>query len=53
MHIYRITITMPDGSRGRCMGLFADGFEAIAQTLADFPDARGVSAMRLLKGGAL
>ena len=30
MAIYRIKITMPDGSKGRYTGLFADGFEAIA-----------------------
>ena len=45
MAIYRITITMPDGSRGRYTGLFQDGFEAVAQTLADFPEARSVAAM--------
>lgn len=43
--IYRIKIRMPDGSRGRFTGLFADGFEAVLQTLADFPDARSVAAM--------
>lgn len=47
MAIYRITITMADGSRGRCLGLFADGFEAVLQTLADYPDARSVSALRV------
>ncbi len=45
MAIYRIKITMGDGSKGRYTGLFADGFEAIVQTLADFPDARSVAAM--------
>ncbi len=45
MAIYRIHITMADGSRGRYTGLFEDGFEAISQTLADFPEARSVSAM--------
>lgn len=45
MAIYRIKITMPDGSRGRHTALFADGFEAVLQTLADFPDARRVSAI--------
>ena len=52
MAIYRIKITMPDGSRGRYTGLFADGFEAVLQTLADFPDARGISAVLIKKGGA-
>ena len=50
MSIYRIKITMPDGSRGRFTGLFADGFEAVLQVLADFPDARTVAAICLLRG---
>lgn len=45
MHIFRIKITMADGSRDRFMGLFADSFEAVLQTLADFPDAASVSAI--------
>lgn len=45
MSIYRIKITMCDGSKGRYTGIFADGFEAVLQTLADFPDARSVAAM--------
>ncbi|WP_293222259.1 hypothetical protein [Ottowia sp.] len=47
MHIYRIRITMADGSRGRYTGLFADSFEAVLQTLADFPDAASISAICL------
>ena len=45
MAIYRIRITMADGSAGRYTGLFKDGFEAVLQTLADFPQARSVSAI--------
>lgn len=45
MAIYRIHITMPDGSRGQYTGLFADAFEAVTQVLADFPQACRVSAM--------
>lgn len=45
MHIFRIKITMADGSRGRYTGLFADSFEAVLQTLADFPQAASVSAI--------
>ena len=52
MAIYRIKITMPDGSRGRYTGIFADGFEAIVQTLADFPDARSVAAMFIQRAAA-
>lgn len=47
MSIFRITITMPDRSRGRCTGIFRDGFEAVVQALADFPGAASVSAMRI------
>ena len=52
MAIYRIKITMPDGSRGRCTGSFADGFEAVLQTLADFPEARSVSALFIRRAAA-
>lgn len=52
MHIYRITITMDDRSKGCTTGLFASSFEAVAQTLADFPQARSVSAICLRRGAA-
>lgn len=52
MAIYRIKITMGDGSKGRYTGIFADGFEAIVQTLADFPDARSVAAMFIKRAAA-
>ena len=52
MAIYRIKITMPDGSRGRYTGFFADGVEAVLQTLADFPDARSIAAMFVWRLGA-
>lgn len=45
MAIYRIHITLADGSRSRYTGLYADGTAAVLQTLADFPDARSVSAL--------
>ena len=51
MAIYRIKITMPDGSKGRYTGIFADGIEAIVQTLADFPEARSVAAMFIKRTG--
>ena len=52
MAIYRIKITMEDGSRGRCTGIFADGFEAVLQTLADFPEARSVTALFIKRAAA-
>lgn len=42
---------MPDGSRGQCLGIFSDGFEAVIQVHADFPEAKKVSAIFLMKGG--
>lgn len=52
MNIFKITIRMPDGSRGKCYGIFKDGFEAVYQMRADFPEARSVSAIFVMKGGA-
>lgn len=52
MAIYRIRITMADGSHGRYTGLFSDGFEAILQTLADYPQARSVSAIFIKRSAA-
>lgn len=42
MALYRIHITLPDGSHDSFTGLFADGLEALAQTRADFPTAQRV-----------
>lgn len=50
MNIYRIRIAMPDGSKGHCVGLFANTFEAIFQTQADFPEAVSISAICLRRG---
>lgn len=52
MAIYRIRITMADGSAGRYTSLFKDGFEAVLQTLADFPQARSVSAIFIKRNPA-
>lgn len=49
MAVYRIQITMPDGRRSRCTGLYANGVEAVLQALADFPGARGISAIFLFR----
>lgn len=51
MHAYFIRITLAGGQRLRLQGLFRDGCEAVVQTLADWPDARAVSAICLRKGG--
>ena len=47
MSIYRIKITTAAGARLAHTGLFADGCEAVLQTLADWPGARSVSAICL------
>lgn len=52
MNIYRIKITFRDGRCGRCHGIFSDGFEAVMQVIADYPEAKSVSAIFVAKGGA-
>lgn len=47
MNTYRIRITMPDGSQGRCYGLFSDACSAILQVLDDFPQAKSISAQKV------
>ncbi|MBY0233618.1 MAG: hypothetical protein K2W93_01460 [Burkholderiaceae bacterium] len=49
MATFRIKITMPDGSKGRCTGLFVSGSEAVQQVLSDFPEARSVAALFILR----
>lgn len=45
MAIYRIHITLADGSRNRYTGLYADGTAAVLKTLDDFPGARSIAAL--------
>lgn len=52
MNIYRIRISLPGGSQQCHTGLFADGFEAVLQTLADWPDACAVSATCIRRAAA-
>lgn len=47
MHKYRITIVMPDGSRGAAWGQFANDWDAIDTTIDAFSDAKRISARRL------
>lgn len=47
MKTYLIQITMPDGSCGRCYGLYSDGFVAIVEAITNFPSAMRISARRL------
>lgn len=45
MNIYRIKITLADGCRVAFTALFASSTEAVQHMLADYPDARAVSAL--------
>jgi hypothetical protein len=47
MRNYLITITMHDGSRGRCRGAFANDWAAIDAVLGAFHDAASVVPRRL------
>lgn len=47
MKTYSILITMHDGSQGRCLGIYSDGFDAVIQTMTTYPDAKRISARRL------
>ena len=47
MKTYRITITMPDGSQGRHLGIYSDGFNAVIAAMTNFPEAMRISARRL------
>jgi hypothetical protein len=47
MKTYLIHITMGDGSKGRHYGLYSDGFDAVIQTMTNFPEACRISARRL------
>lgn len=51
MFIFRIRITMSDGSSGRCTGLFTTACAAVRTVLSNFPGAVSVSAI-CLRGGA-
>jgi hypothetical protein len=52
MNIYRIKVTMPDGSKNTVHGIFSDGCEAVVQVLADYPQATRIAAFFVMKGGA-
>ena len=43
---YICTIVMPDGSVGRCRGLFATDWDALDAMLTAFFDARCITARR-------
>lgn len=47
MKTYSILITMEDGSQGRCLGLYSDGFNAVIDAMTNFPTAHRISARRL------
>jgi hypothetical protein len=47
MKTYRLMVTQPDGSRCLFCGLYADGFDAVIQTMTTYPDAKRISARRI------
>jgi hypothetical protein len=47
MKTYSILITMPDGSQGKCLGIYSDGFNAVIEAMTNFPQAMRISARRL------
>lgn len=51
--LFKVTITMPDGSKGRMTRPFADSLEAVSQVMADYPEAVNVSAICLGRVRAL
>lgn len=47
MKLYRITITMDDGSRGEHRGQYADAFAALAFASRQFPRACAIEVERV------
>lgn len=47
LRIYRIQLTLQDGSRHAGLGCFADTGEALEQTWADYPEAMSIAAICL------
>lgn len=47
MKTYVIKITLADGTQGIHYGLYADGFDAVIDTMTTFPSAQRISARRL------
>jgi len=48
MKRYLVSIVHQDGSCGSHSGLYADGFAAVITALEFFPDAKRISAMRVI-----
>ena len=50
MNIFRIQVSLPGLPRFSFTGLFANGFEAIFQIQADYPEATGMSVIHIITG---
>lgn len=48
MKRYLVSIVHQDGSCGSHSGLYVDGFAAVITALEFFPDAKRISAMRVV-----
>ena len=46
-HSWKVTVTLPDGSRGRHYGVYPNGATAILRAMDLFPSAWSISARRL------
>lgn len=47
MKTYAITITLPDGSQGRLVGIYPSSSDAVIAAMSTFPQATRISARRL------
>lgn len=43
--LFRVQVTLQDGTRYAGVGFFADNGEALDQTWADYPEAASISAV--------
>lgn len=48
-HLYRISIHIAGGARTRYSAFFASSVDAVVQTLQRFPQASGISCIRVLR----
>jgi hypothetical protein len=46
-HLFRLTMTLQDGTKYRGFGFFVSRDEAVEQTWSDYPEAGSVNAIQL------
>lgn len=47
MNLFRIKVSLPGLPRFAFTGIFKDGFEAVFQAQAEYPEATGISVMHI------